>query len=308
MFKTKETEIVEKIMADVFSGKALKITPLIDKGSVNQVFIVETKNSKFVLRMNDANFLDEYKKEIWSSGRAREKGVSVPTILKIGVFEKKAFSIQEFIEGFEGRVLPADKKFIWSTLGEYASRIHRIEVAGFGLKFGDLIRGNAEKSWLEYLDYNVRSLNETDELLKLGVLTKTQSGIVRNVFENLRSRKFAFGLNHGDLSLKNTIVDRFGTVHLIDWGSSEASIVPHHDLIELLKMNALENDPDDSEITAFLGGYGISGDEHEALSSDLKSLSLLRAFDKLRWALDWNAANLTDYILQAKKTVKRFLL
>lgn len=215
--ETSEIEIATKIFSGIFAEKALKILPLIGKGTVNQVLVVETKNSKFIFRINAADSFDEYEKESWSSGKADEKGVPVPAILKIGVFEEKAFSIQTFIKGAEGRNLSGDKSFIWKKLGEYASRIHQIKVAGFGLKFRDLVEGNAEKSWLEHLDYNIESLSETDELRKLGVLTKAHSESVRDIFEHLRRRKFAFGLNHGDLSLKNTIVDDSGSVHLIDW-------------------------------------------------------------------------------------------
>ncbi len=304
----KNVETVSEIISSVFSERALKISQLIGKGDVNEVFIVETVNSKLAVRVNDATSLDEYKKEVWSVNQAKEKNIPVAKILNVGVFGEKAYSIQKFIEGSEGRDSSIDKKFIWKKLGEYASRIHTIKVAGFGLKFSDLIEGNAEKSWLEYLDYNLKSLNEDDELLKLGVMTRAESENIRNIFENLRLRKFEFGFNHGDLSLRNTIVDAFGIVHLIDWGSAEASIVPYHDLIELLKINMLENDPDDEEIRVFLDGYGITSDEYEMMLPDLKSLSLLRAFDKLRWAIDWKIANLEDYIFEAKETVKRFLL
>ncbi len=302
-----QIETAAKIFASVFAETVLHISPLIDKGAVNQVFVVEARNSKFILRMNATDSLDEYEKEVWASGRAFERGVSVPAILKIGVFEEKAFSIQTFIEGAEGRNVAGDKSFVWKKLGEYASRIHRIKTVGFGLKFRDLATGNAQKSWLEYLEYNVESLRETDELRKLGVLNAAQSESVREIFENLRQRKVKFGLNHGDLSLKNTIVDDSGVVHLIDWGSAEASIVPHHDLIQLLKMNLLENNPSDAEMRAFLDGYGITNGEYEAMLPDLKALSLLRAFDKLRWAIDWKITNLEDYICEAKATIKRFL-
>ena len=109
------------------------------------------------------------------------------------------------------------------------------------------------------------------------------------------------------MSLKNTIVDNAGTIHLLDWGSAEASIVPHHELIQLLKLNMQENNPSDAEIEAFLDGYGILKDEFEKMLPDLKSLSILRAFDKLRWAIDWKIPELKDYVSQAKETVERYL-
>ncbi len=302
-----KNNIAAKIISGFFSEKVLKVLPIIDKGFVNQVFLVETENSRFIFRMKDDDSIDEYEKEAWASNQAQVKGVPVPSILKIGVFEGKAYSIQTFIEGLEGRNLSGNRKRIWKKLGEYTQKIHQIKVAGFGLKLRDMIQGNAESSWFEYLNYNLASLNKGDKLRKLGVINEVSSERIRESFEKLKNLKLKFGLNHGDLSFKNIIVTESETVYLIDWGSSEASIVPHHDLIQLLKMNLLENDPNDDEFKAFLAGYGISKDEFEKLLPDLKGLLLLRAFDKLRWAIDREVTNLEDYIFQAKKNIKKFL-
>ena len=284
----------------------MKISPLIGKGYVNKVFLIETESSKFIFRTNDSNSLDEYEKEKWAAKRALKRQIPTPQILKIGVFDNRAYSIQKYIEGIEGRDFSADKKIIWRKLGEYAKRIHDIKIGGFGLKFRDMTQGDSQTLWLKHLDYNIESLIENDELLRLGVLTQTQLKAVKRIFENLKKRELRFGLNHGDLSLKNTIVDE-GTIHLIDWGSAEAGIVPHHDLIQLLKVQMQENDPDKSDFSAFLKGYVISKNEYEEMLPDLKSLSLLRAFDKLRWAIDWKIAELEDYVSLAKTTVERYL-
>ncbi|HVE57318.1 MAG TPA: aminoglycoside phosphotransferase family protein [Pyrinomonadaceae bacterium] len=304
---SKETETILKIISDEFAELPLKISPLIDKGFVNKVFLVETEIFKFIFRTNDLNSFDEYEKERWAANRAIRKNIPTPQILKTGIYENQAFSIQKYVEGIEGRDFSGDKKIIWKKLGEYAKQIHTIKIGGFGLKLRDMTEGGSKSSWLKYLDYNIESLTDDDELLKLGVLTRKKSKIIRNIFENLKLSSFEFGLNHGDLSLKNTIVDNAGMIHLLDWGSAEASIVPHHDLIQLLKVNMQENDPDDSEIKAFLEGYGILRDEYEKMLPDLKSLSILRAFDKLRWAIDWKIPALKDYVSQAKETVEKYL-
>jgi aminoglycoside phosphotransferase (APT) family kinase protein len=303
-----EAEKISKIVAGEFAEKVLAITPLAGKGDVNKVFLVETKAAKMIFRTNEAASLDEYEKEKWAAKRAVEKRIPTPEILRSGVFDNQAYSIQKYVEGAEGRSLPAgDDGFIWGKLGEYAKQIHQIEVGGFGLSFRDMTAGGAQNFWLKYLEYNIESLNDRDELLKLGVITQAQSKIVREVFKNLRERKFRFGLNHGDLSLKNTIVDDKGTVHLIDWGSAEASIVPHHELIQLLKMNLLENDPNDLQLAAFLDGYGISDEEFKEMTPDLEALSILRAFDKLRWALDRKIESLDEYVSQARITIEKYL-
>jgi aminoglycoside phosphotransferase (APT) family kinase protein/uncharacterized protein Usg len=302
-----DTETIEKIISNELREKALEILPISGRGFVNRVFRVETKIAKHIVRLNSANSYDEYQKEVWATNQALEKNIPTPKILKIGVFDNQAFSIQEFINGIEGRDFSADTKFIWKKLGEYAQQIHSIKVGGFGLDFTGMTASDSQKIWLRYLNYNIESLDENDKLLTLNVLTKAQSKIVRSIFEKLKLRKFNFGLNHGDLSLKNTIIDEFKTVHLIDWGSAEASIVPHHDLIELLKENMQENNPTDSEIEVFLEGYGISKNEFQKMLPDLKSLLLLRAFDKLRWAIDWKISELEDYVQHAKETVDNVL-
>lgn len=305
---SEEAEKISKIVAGEFAEKVLAVTPLAGKGEVNKVFLVETETAKLIFRTNNAASLDEYEKEKWAAKRAVEKRIPTPEILKTGVFDNQAFSIQKYVEGAEGRSLPVgDNGFVWEKLGEYARQIHQVEVGGFGLGFRDMTAGGSQSVWLKYLDYNIESLNDRDELLKLGVITQAQSKIVRGIFENLRARKFRFGLNHGDLSLKNTIFDANGTVHLIDWGSAEASIVPHHELIELLNMNLLENNPNDLQFMAFLDGYGISDKEFKEMTPDLKALSILRAFDKLRWALDHKIENLDEYVSEARITVEKYL-
>jgi len=257
--------------------------------------------------MNEIGALDEYEKEKWAAERASEKQIPTPQILKIGLFESRAFSIQTFVEGVEGRRFSGDKTFIWKRFGEYAKRLHGVRVGGFGLSFSDMTAGGSEALWRRYLFYNIESLNERDELLKLCVLTPVQSKTARGIFENLETRDFKFGLNHGDFSLKNAIVNDAGKVHPIDWGSSEASIVPHHELIQLLRVQMQENEPGETELAAFLEGYGIDAAEYAKMLPDLQALSLLRAFDKLRWALDRKVSNLNDYVSIAKTTANLYL-
>ena len=96
-------------------------------------------------------------------------------------------------------------------------------------------------------------------------------------------------------------------MHLLDWGSAEAAIVPHHDLIEMLLMNMVEGDPDDAQIRAFLDGYGISPAEFEQMMPELESLLVLRALDHVRWAIDWNVEELDTCIFHAKLCVSYFL-
>jgi aminoglycoside phosphotransferase (APT) family kinase protein len=296
------------ISSSLLNEPLVEVTPLIGKGSVNRVFLVETANNKVVVRISDGDeALDEYAKEAWCIERAAARGVSVPSVISVGRRAGRAYTVLSYIAGEEGRDSQAPKAGIWRELGRYARLIHSISVSGFGLKLSEMTRGDAQQSWLRYVEYNIASLDENDPLIKLGVLTPDQSRVIKGVFTDLREREFTFGLNHGDISLKNTIIDMRGRVSLLDWGSAEASIVPHHDLIQILKMSMLEGDPDSEQILAFLGGYGISPAEYERMMPELESLLVLRAFDKLRWAIDWNVRGLAGYVSHAREAASRFL-
>ncbi len=299
-------EIVRSITSRYFNKPPERVTQIIGKGSVNSVFVVESRNTKAVIRCRDSSdSLDEYRKEAWCMEKAAGVGVPVATVLDIGDFADSAYMIQEFLGGKEGRDLPMPATNIWSELGRHARAIHSIPVCGLGLKMADMIEGNSQSSWLRHVDYNIESLNADDELIKLDVITPQQSRITKALFEELRDRQFTFGLNHGDISLKNVIVGSDGVVNLIDWGSAEAAIVPHHDLIQMLKMNMRESDPDEAAVQAFIRGYGIIPSQFDDMLPTLESLLLLRAFDKLRWALDWNVEGLDDFVTHARETVER---
>jgi aminoglycoside phosphotransferase (APT) family kinase protein len=302
-------ELASKIAAGVLDEAQFVVTPLVGKGSVNEVFIAAAAQHKLVVRMSDrAGALDEYSKEAWCIERAAERGVSVPAVMGPGRCCGHAYIVQSYIAGDEGRDSPVPKPHIWRELGRYAGLIHAIHVPGFGLKLSEIIGRGGRQLWLRHLEYNIESLSADDQLIKLGVLTPQQSRIFRAAFVGLRGREFTFGLNHGDLSLKNTIVaPHDGHVTLIDWGSAEAAIVPHHDLIQMLKMSMLEGDPDAEAIRAFLDGYGISPVEYERITPELETLLVLRAFDKLRWALDWHIKELDGFVSHARAAVSKYL-
>jgi aminoglycoside phosphotransferase (APT) family kinase protein len=297
-----------KVSSPFLKGVQSCVVPIVGRGAVNKVYMVDAPNAKILVRISDRNeSLNEYLKEKWCIEKAALLGIAVATVLDVGELEEHAYIIHTYIAGDEGRDSQFIKSSIWHQLGRYARLIHSIEVAGFGLKLQDLTQGDSRESWLEYLNYNIESLNDDDELIVLGVLTKSQSKVVRSIFAELKSESFDFGLNHGDLSLKNVIVDESGKANLVDWGSAEASIVPHHDLIQLLKMNMLENDPDNAAIRSFLEGYGMSLSEFQQMRPTLDSLLVLRAFDKLRWALASGIDGLENYIAHAKQALERKL-
>jgi len=299
-----DVALAAAIVLSLLGEPVERVTPLVGKGLVNKVFVVEASSRRVVVRMSDRpEAPDEYAKEAWCIERAAARGVPTPVVLGVGLRGGHAYLVEAFVEGDEGRDSTAVRTGVWHALGEHARLIHSIPVPGFGLRLSEITEGDAQKSWTRYLEYNIESLSEADPLIGLKVVTPAESRAIREVFVGLRGREFTFGLNHGDLSLKNTIVDARGRVTLLDWGSAEAAVVPHHDLIQLLKMSMSEGDPGGVEFGAFLDGYGISPAELEWMTPELDGLLTLRAFDKLRWAIEWKVEPLSGFVRHAREAV-----
>jgi tRNA A-37 threonylcarbamoyl transferase component Bud32 len=297
----------ERIAGDFLQERVKKSLQIIGKGIVNQVCIAETDNSKVVVRMNDAGTYPCFVKENWCIEQARAVGIPSPEVLSIGIADETAYMIQTFVDGQNGLDSTKPKPDIWRQLGVYDKLIHTIPVIGYGENLIDPIHGvfqspphaGSDGSWLGYLNYNINSLTENDRFIELGVINQTESKKIKKLFEGLKKEKFLFALNHGDVSLKNTIVNKEGQVVLLDWGSSEVSVVPHGDIIEMIKCQILGGGPSVEEFKAFLDGYGVM----EKDLADMRPLLLLRAFDKLRWAIDLSPDLIKPFATFTKQVV-----
>ncbi|WP_339293973.1 aminoglycoside phosphotransferase family protein [Paenibacillus sp. FSL W7-1279] len=297
----------ERIASDFLHEEIKTSYQIIGKGIVNQVFVVETKSRKVVVRMNDSAAFPSYVKEKWCIEQAAAIGIPGPEVLTIGVIDETAYMIQAFVEGDNGVDSTALKIDVWRQLGKYAKLIHSIPVKGYGENLIDPVHGEfhspshagSDGSWLGYVQYNINSLTENDRLIELGVINHTKSQRVRKLFENLKKERFRFGLNHGDFSLKNTIINQSGQVILLDWGNAEVRTVPHGDMIWLMRCQMLDGNPNTEEFKAFQDGYGISAEN----LADMRHLQLLSAFDNLRWAIDRNPDLIESYAAFAKKVV-----
>ncbi|SFD80009.1 Phosphotransferase enzyme family protein [Paenibacillus catalpae] len=299
----------ERIAGDFLRERVKDSYQIMDKGMDNQVCVVITEHSKVVVRMNDKALFANFVKEKWCIEQAAAVGVLGPEVLSIGIFEDTAYMIQTFIDGDNGLDSEINKSEVWRQLGEYARLIHSIQVKGFGENLIDPVEGEfqspphsgSDGSWQGYLQYNMDSLTEHDRLIQLGVITMQDSQRIRKRFERLKREAFRFGLNHGDISLKNTIINQANQVFLLDWCNAEVSAVPHGTFAQLMQgqMLGLRESPNREEYKAFLDGYGISEND----LADMRHLLLLKAFDTLRWAIDQCPDRVEAYAAFAKQAV-----
>ena len=303
-----DVELASTIISGFLNEPPVDIKPVVGKGNVNKVFIAEAVNRKVVLRMNDrGKALDEFTKEAWCIEQAAAKGIPVPSVLGLGQCEGNAYIIESYIAGDDGIQNHTLKLRTFRELGKYARLIHSIPVQGFGSRLSELTQGDAQESWRRYLEYNIENLTENDPLIERKILTRLQSRLIRDIFTDLRRHEFTVGLIHGDISLRNVIVDKAGRVHLLDWGSAESGIVPHYDLVEMLMMNMMSGDPADAQIRAFLDGYGISQAQFKQMTPELESLLVLRTLNYLRSVFDWNDALVVNCVFRARLCVSYLL-
>ncbi len=298
-----ELEVAAQVASAYLRRPVQSVTPIIGKGSVNLIFTVHAGDAAVVVRMSKpedaARGLLFYEKEAWCLAQAAALGIPGPQVLQIGRWGERPYMLQTLVTGVNGEDSGLDEVEIWHTLGRYARRIHGIALDGFGESLADFHRGNAQAAWRGYVDYNLRSLTPDDALLRLNVYQPEQVDAIRQVFRTLREATVRIGLNHYDLAVRNTMVDARGQVSLLDWGSAEAHLVPHYDLLEILR----HLHPGDARFHAFLDGYGLDEKEFAALLPEVRSLALLKAFDLTRWAIDRCPPRIGEIAEQARQVV-----
>lgn len=279
----REKEIVSAIVRDYAKEDVLEIKQIKNKGKVNDTYVLTTSSFKYVVRIDPSETtVDRFQKEAWCMGETQKLGVFGAKVLGLGITESHPYMLLSYLDGIDGDEIEKDKQIvIWARLGEYARKIHSVQVTGYGEKM--IAAGTFDGSWEQFLDYNISGLKADDKLLALHIITQEQSKILSEVFFKLKNTKFTFGLIHHDLSLKNTRVSQDGTVYLLDWGSAEVNIVPHMDIGEILDSSLEESS---SEFDLFLKNYKISKGKFNEIRLDIERLRLLSCTDKLRWAMD----------------------
>lgn len=292
MSETGAAEINE-ITTNNFNALPINIEVL-DKAATNKVFKVELPELIVVVRLSPESNTDQFKKEKWELEQASQRQIISPKVLAVGMQNETPYMVMEYINGTHGSD-SEDTNRIWRKLGNYAKIIHQIPIEGFGENMVTSGKFSSNRnSFAEYVQYNLDCLNAEDRLLQMGILTQAQSEKLRELFENLKKGLFEFGLNHGDLALRNTIISKSGLISLFDWGSSEVHIIPHFDIVEVLQ-TSFKFDSKHQDFIAFLAGYGLSRDQFLEIKPTIDTLFILRAIDKLRWALDKNPAKLEDF-------------
>jgi len=268
-------------------------------GVVNEVNIVGSGTDRYVIRIpRGRGRAEELAVEAWCAERARAHAVPPADVVGVGVVNAVAYCVQRFVVGASGETVRSAE--VWRTLGRYARIINAIPLDDAPDALFSRFGRDLPAAWRAHLDYNVDSFDDADPLIELGVYDRAVQSRVKAVVESLRYHSFEFGLSHGDLALRNLLVDPGRPPVLIDWGSAATGPVPHTDLLNLLRNHEELDNPRDDELTSFSEGYGVDLD---ALRPQLDAMQTLAAIDLVRWARDHRPDLLDQTIAAARERV-----
>ena len=294
---------LRKLVAETFGSKPARVHRE-SAGFTNIVFSVEHDAGSFIVRLNPKpGKVNAFQKEAWATARARTAGVPVPEILNDRQ-EPMPHMIMRKTHGHAADSSP-DRLRILHQLGEYGALINSIRTHGFGESFDWTENGNSQpRDWLEFL-YGELHLDHRLKVLRVQkMLGREQLAKVQSVLDSACRQGRTSALNHGDLRLKNVIVDAKGRIVVIlDWEHCISSLAPEWELS--LALHDLTID----EKHQFLDGYGVRPKDLPAMAPGMKALNIINYVAKIeRLANSRNIKELEFFRIRLKGVLDLYSL
>jgi len=251
-------------------------------GKTNFVFAINHVEGQFVVRLTpEKERIDAFRKEHWATQKVREAGVPSPEVLAVGNdLGDEPYMIARRVTGSEATEHPR-RRHIVHEMGRYAQIINSIATENFGSNFDWNTYAPKKRTWSEYLDEEW----EFDRKLKLlgdhKILSKQELIKLREIIDETRTTHIAPSLNHGDLRLKNVIVDEDGEIAaILDWDDSISTIAPQWELSIALHDLSID------EKHLFLEGYGLSAEDMQKMAPLIKAFNIINYTGSIEGAID----------------------
>ena len=238
-------------------------------GRTNHVFVLENADGAFVLRMDERDDkVHQYRKERWAIDHARRMDIPAPNVIEVGTTPDGVSYMLSRREAGNPATERADTLAVLRQLGQYARKLHGEALDRYGgHQGGETAPWNG---WADFLEHEYGLDLRLAQLMALGLIDASIAPLIADAVLRLGDGREP-RLNHGDLRLKNVLVDdRSGRISsIIDWENAIAAPSPEWDLA--LALHDLSVDQKD----AFLDGYGIEHEELVAARPALAALNLL---------------------------------
>jgi aminoglycoside phosphotransferase (APT) family kinase protein len=259
-------EMARLIIAHHFGNKPKRVVHL-TSGLSNFVFMVYHNEGDFVVRISpEATKIQAFMKEQWAMVKAQEAGVPTAEILEVGNhIVPFPYMVSKKVEGEEATFHPNRLQ-----MGRYGALINSISTNGFGSTFdwsNNQLSHN--ESWADYLHKELHLDARLQILKKQKMLHPKQIKKLQTILLKPPRGNAKPSLNHGDIRLKNVIVDDDGQITaFIDWEHATSNLA-------YWELSLALHDLSIDEKQEFLGGYGLSEKEVIESAPFIKALNLL---------------------------------
>jgi hygromycin-B 4-O-kinase len=264
-------ELANRVLRHHFGSEARRLIQETG-GASNHVFTAEHDKGLFVLRLSsEPGRLRAYEKECWAIERARAAGVPTPEVIDVGATVIPwPYMLMHRVPGQEATTHPRRPEIL-RALGMQAARINAIATTGFGDVFDWAPPEEPRNAtWRDFLATELQLDRQLDVLARHEMLPAEQLSALRETLEALGDVPRQPRLNHGDLRLKNVMVDDEGAiVSVLDWEKCISGFAPEWELS--LALHDLSVD----EKEEFARGYELSPEELERHAPALKALNTI---------------------------------
>jgi aminoglycoside phosphotransferase (APT) family kinase protein len=264
-------ELARTVVVHHFGSKPRRLIYK-SSGLTNFVFLVKHAEGNFVVRISpEAAKINAFIKEQWAQSKAAEAGVPTTEILEVGnEIIAQPYMISKEVKGREATYNP-NRLDILQDFGRYAALINSIPTNGFGGTFDwSNNQLSLNETWTDYLQKELQFESKLRILEKRRMLTAPQIKELRAIFADTEDWKPKPVLNHGDLRLKNAMVDEQGKITaILDWEKCISNPAPHWELSHALHDLSID------EKQEFLKGYGLSEKKIIEMAPLMKALNII---------------------------------
>ncbi len=264
-------EMARFVIAHHFGSKPSRIRYKAS-GLSNFVFSVKHAEGNFIVRISpEPSKINAFIKEQWAQGKAREIRVPTPEILEVGNEAiPLPFMISRTVRGREASYHP-NRLQIVREMGRYSALINSIPTNGFGSTFdwsSNLLSLNA--TFGDYLEKELQLESKLQILEKRRIISAKQIKRLWTIFSDAIKQNPKPALNHGDIRLKNVIVDEQGEIEaILDWEDCTSNLAPQWELSLALHDFSID------EKQEFLEGYGLSEKKVVVIAPLMKAFNIV---------------------------------
>jgi len=240
-------------------------------GRTNFVFAINHVDGQFVVRISpDPDRLKAFMKERWVTEAVRKVGVPSPEVLVVGNdVSEEPYMITRRVTGAEASHHPKRNRII-QEMGRFAEMINSIRTTSFGMNFDWSSNGVKHRTWSDYLKEEVQIEERFEFFAKQRILPEMVLERLIGTIEASKNTRINPSLNHGDLRLKNVIVDDDGEiVAILDWEECISTIAPQWELSIALHDLSID------EKQLFIEGYGLNNRHIEEMAPLIKAFNII---------------------------------